>query len=251
MAVGVLFRTLKAYCTEMRPVMYRAASGMLESCRMRISGSGPAGFDEEEAQPARRTPINVIVSGAKNLKADSFTRPSLHMLEHLFGCRRIFPIRIELEIFLQIRFGVGVLAGAHVQHSQLVVGNGELVVGGDGLFEKRLRIGVFARVDRLRRIIEKLPCVGRKFLLSLRGLHFVAGRGVGGVQHAVHVRFVRRQLESLVRASDRLLVGFHVDRTLASASQPAMRSGLVVTACSNFAAASAFLPSLKRAAPSL
>src|SRR5882672_5273194 len=74
MAVGVLFRTLKAYCTEMRPVMFRAASGMSESCRMRSSGSGPAGFEEEEAQAARRTPSNVILSGVKDLKADSFAR---------------------------------------------------------------------------------------------------------------------------------------------------------------------------------
>src|SRR5436190_1055738 len=109
--IGVFarFSTSTRYCTEKAPVMCRAASAMLEICVIWICGSSSGAClasGAAEAQPMR------INESAANL---------FDVLQHLLGGRGVFAIRIELDVFLQIRFCVRIFSEAHVEHTELVV----------------------------------------------------------------------------------------------------------------------------------
>src|SRR5437773_3830848 len=92
------FSTSTRYCTEMFPVMCRAASATLESCLITICGSSSAFF---ESGAAELQPMRIRVDAAKSL---------FNVLQHLLGRRGIFAVRLEIEIFLQIGFRIRIFS---------------------------------------------------------------------------------------------------------------------------------------------
>src|ERR1041385_7004276 len=104
----------------MPPVTYSAAPGMVLVGSRRTSGSGillPAVWFIEQAARRRTTAAT----------PSFFMVGSLHVIEHLLRGRDVAAVRSELDVLLQVRLRLGVLAGADVDHPELVVRRRELV----------------------------------------------------------------------------------------------------------------------------
>src|SRR5438067_13197172 len=103
---------------------------------MLMSGSGP-GAAELVAHAARtNSAVNVkavrmIVFSNQKTGRGAFPPPvrlshrigevvSLHVIQHLFRRGGVLAGRLELQVFLEVRPGVGVLLSPYIEHAELV-----------------------------------------------------------------------------------------------------------------------------------